>query len=173
MAIEACPGNSWTTRVSTPLRRSKVRYCVSQHVQLEPPPNRIGEMRRRWRRLCLAIDEAEAEDSTFDASMARLWSLPDGAAFQPALAIDCYRDGLYLDAIVYAIRSVLIPNSVLSIFVLGRSYLAARMYEDAKISFVRVLKLQPDFAIARSGLNSVPRNCFNFSTYRHAINAMD
>ena len=44
--------------------------------------------------LCLAIDEAEAEDSTFDASMAKLWSLPDGAAFQRALAMDCYRCGL-------------------------------------------------------------------------------
>ena len=60
--------------------------------------------------LCLAIDEAEAEESTFDSSMARLWSLPDGAAFQRALAIDCYRCGLCLDAIVYAIRSRLITS---------------------------------------------------------------
>jgi tetratricopeptide (TPR) repeat protein len=106
--------------------------------------------------LCLAIDEAEAEDSTFDASMARLWSLPDGAAFQRALAIDCYRDGLYLDAIVYAVRSVLIaPDNVLSIYVLGRSYLAARMYEEAKTSVRRALELEPDFRIARSRLNSL------------------
>lgn len=81
--------------------------------------------------LCLAIDETEAEDSTLDASMAKLWSLPDGAAFQRALAIDCYRDGL------------------------GRSYLAARMYEEAKTSFRRALELEPDFRIARSRLNSL------------------
>jgi tetratricopeptide (TPR) repeat protein len=106
--------------------------------------------------LCLAIDEAQAEDSTFDASMAKLWSLPDGAAFQRALAIDCYRCGLYLDAIVYAVRSVLIaPDNVLSIYVLGRSYLAARMYEEAKTSFRRALELEPDFRIARSRLNSL------------------
>ena len=106
--------------------------------------------------LCLAIDEAEAEDSTFDASMAKLWSLPDGAAFQRALAIDCYRCGLYLDAIVYAVRSVLIaPDDVISIYVLGRSYLAARMYEEAKTSFRRALELEPDFAIARYRLNSL------------------
>jgi len=106
--------------------------------------------------LCLAIDEAEAEDSTFDASMARLWSLPDGAAFQRALAIDCYRCGLYLDAIVYALRSVLIaPDDVISIYVLARSYLAAGMYEEAKTSFRRALELEPDFRIARSRLNSL------------------
>lgn len=39
-----------------------------------------------------AIDEAESEDSTFEVSMAKLWSLPDGAGFQRALAIDCYRE---------------------------------------------------------------------------------
>jgi tetratricopeptide (TPR) repeat protein len=106
--------------------------------------------------LCLAIDEAETEDSTFDASMAKLWSLPDGAAFQRALAIDCYRCGLFLDAIVYAARSVVIaPNDVVSIYVLGRSYLAAGMYEEAKRSFRRALELEPDFAIARSKLNSL------------------
>jgi len=106
--------------------------------------------------LCLAIDEAEAEDSTFDASMARLWSLPDGAAFQRALAIDRYRCGLYLDAIVYSVRSVLIaPDDVISIYVLGRSYLAAKMYEEAKTSFRRALELEPDFRIARSRLNSL------------------
>jgi hypothetical protein len=72
-----------------------------------------------------AIDEAEAEDSTFDASMAKLWSFPEGAAFQQALAIDCYRCGRYLNAIVYALRSVCIaPDNVISIYVLGRSYLA-------------------------------------------------
>lgn len=106
--------------------------------------------------LCLAIDESEAEDSTFDASIAKLWSLPDSAAFQRALAIDSYRCGLYLDAIVYAVRSVLIaPDDVISIYVLGRSYLAARMYQEAKISFLRALELEPDFAIARSRLNSL------------------
>jgi tetratricopeptide (TPR) repeat protein len=106
--------------------------------------------------LCLAIDEAQAEDSAFDASMAKLWSLPDGAAFQRALAIDCYRCGLYLDAIVYAVRSVLIaPENVLSIYVLGRSYLAARMYEEAKRSFRRALELEPDFLIAHSKLHSL------------------
>lgn len=106
--------------------------------------------------LCLAIDEGRAEDSTFEASMAKLWSLPDSAAFQPALSIDCYRCGLYLDAIVCAVRSVLIaPDDVISIYVLGRSYLAARMYEEAKISFLRALELEPDFAIARSRLNSL------------------
>lgn len=106
--------------------------------------------------LCLAIDEVQAEDSAFDASMAKLWSLQDGAAFQRALAIDCYRCELYLDAIVYAVRSVLIaPNDVVSIYVLGRSYLAARMYEEATRSFRRALELEPDFAIARSRLNSL------------------
>jgi tetratricopeptide (TPR) repeat protein len=106
--------------------------------------------------LCLAIDEAEAKDSTFDASMAKLWSLPDGAAFQRALAIDSYRCGLYLDAIVYALRSVLIaPDDVISIYVLARSYLAAGLYEEAKTSFRRALELEPDFRIARSRLNSL------------------
>ena len=61
-----------------------------------------------------------------------------------------------LDAIVYAARSVLIaPNDVISIYVLGRSYLAARMYEEATRSFRRALELEPDFAIARSRLNSL------------------
>ena len=106
--------------------------------------------------LCLAIDEAQAEDSAFDASMAKLWSLPDGAAFQRALAIDCHRCGLYLDAIVYALRSVLIaPDDVISIYVLARSYLAAGMFEEAKTSFRRALELEPDFRIARSRLNSL------------------
>jgi hypothetical protein len=64
--------------------------------------------------------------------------------------------GLYLDAIVDAVRSVLIaPDERHSIYVLGRSYLAARMSEEAKISFLRALELEPDFAIARSRLNSL------------------
>ena len=104
--------------------------------------------------LCLAIDEAEAEDSTFDEAMAKLWSLPDGAAFQRALAIDCYRCGLYLDAIVYAIRSVLIaPDNVLSINVLGRSYLAARMYDQAKTSFVgRLSRSQTSLSLSPNSI---------------------
>lgn len=124
--------------------------------QLRTAAERSAQDEETLADLCLAIDEAEAEGSAFDASMAKLWSLPDGAAFQRALAIDCHRCGLYLDAIVYALRSVLIaPDDVISIYVPARSYLAAGMYEEAKTSFRRALELEPDFRIARSRLNSL------------------
>jgi hypothetical protein len=46
--------------------------------------------------------------------------LPDGAAFQRALAIDFGRRGIYLDAIVFCLQFVLIsPDNVLSIMSLA------------------------------------------------------
>lgn len=138
------------------LRCLKLGDFAEAITQLRTASEECSEDEEIFALLCLAIEEAEAEDSTFDSSMARLWSLPDGAAFQRALAIDCFRGGLYIDAIVYAIRSVLIaPDNVFSIYVLGRSYLAARMYKEAKKSFRRAIELEPDFAIARSRLNSL------------------
>ena len=123
--------------------------------QLRTAAELCSEDEETFAALCLAVDESESEDSTFDGLMVRLWTLPDGAAFQQALAIDFGRRRIHLDAIVFCLQFVLIsPDNVLSIYVLGRSYLAARNFESAKRSFRRALELEPDFAIARSKLNS-------------------
>lgn len=106
--------------------------------------------------LCLAIDEAEAEDSTFDDSMAKLWSLPDGAAFQRAWRSTA-TGADYISTLLFTLYDPFLSHLMtsISIYVLGRSYLAAGMYEEAKTSFRRALELEPDFRIARSRLNSL------------------
>lgn len=106
--------------------------------------------------LCLTAHEAELHDSTFEFAMDRLWLLPCGAAFKRALALDCCRQGLSAEAIVYALESVFLnPKDALSIYVLGLSYMAAKKYSFAERSFRRALELEPDFAIARSKLDSI------------------
>lgn len=138
------------------LRCLKLGDFAEAIAQLRTAAELCSEDEEAFAALCLAADEAESDDSTFDVLMTRVWTVPDGAAFLRVLAIDSCRRGLYLDAIVYALQSVLIaPNNVLSIYVLGRSYLAARNFESAKRSFRRALELEPDFAIARSKLNLV------------------
>lgn len=148
--------NRATGHYNMGLRCLKMGDFADAIAQLRTASELYSEDEETFAALCLAVDESESEDSTFDGLMVRLWSLPDGAAFQLVWAIDSRRRGLYLDAIVYVLRSVLIaPNNVSSIYVLGRSYLAARMFESATRSFRRALELAPDFAIARSKLDSL------------------
>jgi tetratricopeptide (TPR) repeat protein len=107
----------------------------------------------RFAAQCLAAYEAELYDSTFEIAMDQLWKLSCGSAFKRALALDCCRQGLSAEAIVYALESVFLdPEDALSIYVLGLSYMAAKNYSFAESCFRRVLKSDPDFIIARSKL---------------------
>lgn len=104
--------------------------------------------------LCLAAHEAELDDLLFHTSIMKLLALPDGPAISRAMAIDSYQSGFCLEAIVYALKSLdTCPNNVLSIYILGRSYLAAQMFEEAERSLRRALKLEPDFAVVQSLLD--------------------
>lgn len=104
--------------------------------------------------LCLAAHEAESDDLLFHTSFMNLLDFPYGPAISRGMAINSYQIGFYLEAIVYALKSqVICPNDVLSIYILGRSYLALQMFEEAKRSLRRALELEPDFAIVRSLLN--------------------
>jgi hypothetical protein len=53
--------------------------------QLRTAAELCSEDEETFAALCLAVDEAESEDSTLDGLMVRLWSFPDGAAFQLVL----------------------------------------------------------------------------------------
>lgn len=76
--------------------------------------------------------------------------IEDQCAIPQILAVSSYQRGCYLDAILYSLRSLASsPNNVLSIYVLGRSYLAAHMFEESKRSLRRVLELDPDFAVVQ------------------------
>src|SRR5882724_9580135 len=104
--------------------------------------------------LCLAAHEAESDDLLFHTSLMTLLDFPDSPAISRGMAINSYQIGFYPEAIVYALKSqVICPNDVLSAYILGRSYLAAQMFEEAKSSLRRALELEPDFAVVRSILN--------------------
>jgi tetratricopeptide (TPR) repeat protein len=104
--------------------------------------------------LCLAAHEAESDDLLFHTSLMNLLDFPDGPAISRGMAINSYQIGFYLEAILYALKSqVICPNDVLSTYILGRSYLAARMFEEAKRSLRRAFELAPDFTVVRSLLN--------------------
>lgn len=100
--------------------------------------------------LCLAAHEVELDDPLFHMSLSRLLVLPDGPALPLGIAIQDYRRGFYTDAIAYASRSLnRYSRSSLSLYVLGRAYLAEQMFEESKSSFRRALELDPDFAVVQ------------------------
>lgn len=104
--------------------------------------------------LCLAAHEAESDDLLFHTSMTKLLVLTDGPAILRAMAIDSYQRGFCPEAIAYASRPLITtPNDVLSIYILGRSYLAAQMFGEAKRALRRALQLEPDFAVVESLLD--------------------
>jgi hypothetical protein len=103
-------------RLFKPLRISRhpVTALIAQRDKLKPHQKSQLDEAESLLEMLVKGKFRVPDRELFDASIARLWSLPEGAAFQRALAIDCYRCGLYLDAIVYALRSVLIaPDDVL------------------------------------------------------------